>query len=99
MKKKNKINKFSFWKENKISGFFQLTEQELIKDFKQWLPTKDIAWHRYYSITDGVNCFISESLTAIGNTENDFEEYRQMEEILKPIRRTYLENIEKKIEG
>lgn len=95
---KKKTTTFNFWKENKKSGFFQLTEQELIKEFQQWLPTKNLDWHRYYSITDGLNCFISEALTAIGNTENNFEEYREMEEILKPIRRAYLENIESKIQ-
>lgn len=91
MKARHKHTVFNFWKENKTSGFFQLTEQELIKEFNQWLPTKEVAWLEYYSTTDVVSVFVQEALTAIGNTDNDFEEYKAMEDLLKPIKRKFID--------
>lgn len=91
MKTKKRITTFSFWKENRKDGFFQLTATELFGRFIMWLPTKEKAWLEYYGISDCVQAFVGESLNAIGNTENDFEEYRAMEEILKPVRRNYLD--------
>ena len=42
MKMKNtEFEVFNFWKENKISGFFQLTKQELIEKFQEWLPSRE----------------------------------------------------------
>lgn len=85
------LKAFSFWKENKTSGFFTLTEKELIEEFKKWLETRDRAWVEYYPINECLNMFIMEALTAIGNTDDDFEEYKVMEVILKPVRREYLD--------
>jgi hypothetical protein len=95
--KKMTFEIFSFWKDNKKSGFFRLTKEELIEQFKEWLPSKDVSWHEYYSTMDALNCFISEKLSAIGNTDNDFAEYEQMIQILKPVRRIYIDAIFKKI--
>ena len=86
---KSLVSVFSFWKENKLSGFFQLTDKELIEKFNEWLPTKERSWLDYYSTRDCINAFISEHLNSIGNTENNFAEYDVMEELLKPIKRTY----------
>lgn len=93
MKTKTKIQTFNFWKENKKSGFFQLTENELTSEFEKWLPTKDKEWLEYYSISDCVNIFVMEALTAIGNTDDDFAEYQIMCELLKPVRRKFLEQM------
>lgn len=81
---------FAFWKNNKKSGFFELNKQELIKLFQEWLPQKGIEWHEYYSTMDALNCFISEKLHAVGNSDNDFCEYEQMVKILRPIRNDYV---------
>lgn len=82
---------FNFWKENKVAGFFQLTDLELIAKFVEWLPTKDKAWLEYYGISEVVQVFVADGLNAVGNTEKDFAEYRSMEALLKPIRRNYLD--------
>ena len=91
------MKKYNFWKENKISGHFELTEKQLISKFREWLPSKKLEWYSYYRIEDCLNCFISEALNAIGNTDNDFREYREMEELLNPIRREYINVLENKI--
>ena len=98
MKMKNtEFEVFNFWKENKISGFFQLTKQELIEKFQEWLPSRDLTWHSNYSTMDAINCFVSDGLNSVGNTEDSFAEYTEMEKILKPIRRAYLDNLEKRL--
>ena len=84
---------FNFWKGNKVSGHFQMNATQLKSKFLEWMPTRDLAWHEYYGISDCVNAFISDALDAIGNTENDFSEYRHMETLLKPVRREYLNKI------
>lgn len=89
MKLENQV--FNFWKGNKVDGFFQLTQAELIEKFNAWIPTKDRSWLDYYGISECVQVFVSENLNAIGNTENDFAEYRTMEIILKPIRKAFLD--------
>jgi len=91
MKMKLEHSVFNFWKENKLTGFFQLTDKELIEKFNAWLPTKERSWLDYYGISECVQVFVAEGLNSVGNTENEFAEYRSMEMLLKPIRRTYLE--------
>ena len=88
--KSNQPTVFKFWKGNKLTGFFQLTDKELIEKFNEWLPTKERSWLDYYGTRDCVCVFISEHLNSIGNTENNFAEYQAMEELLKPIKNNYL---------
>ena len=88
--KTTKVVVFSFWKDNKVSGFFQLTDKELSAKFKVWLLTKDKEWLAYYGINDCINNFVSVELNAIGNTENNFWEYDSMRDLLAPIRNSYL---------
>lgn len=86
---------FNFWKENQLSGFFQLNEEQLIERFSGYLKTKQPEWIDYYSISDIVSVFISDGLNAIGNSDDNFSEYRAMETLLKPVKRAYLDNLKK----
>jgi hypothetical protein len=86
---------FNFWKENKITNHFTLTEKELIAKYKIWLKTKEKEWLEYYSSRDCLAAFIAEKegLNSVGNDFNNFKEYDEMEIILKSVRRTYLDKI------
>jgi|ERR1035437_3980290 hypothetical protein len=93
MKKQTKL--FSFWKDNKTDGLFQLTKYELIEKFQAWLPTKKPEWIEHYDTRNCVGVFVGEKegLNSVGNDENKYAEYDEMAEILKPIRRKYLESV------
>ena len=85
MKKNTSGKTFTFWKENNTSLCYSLTEAELINQFKEWLPRKKVVWHEQYPISHVLNCFVAEELTSIGNTENDFAEYREMEKLITSV--------------
>lgn len=95
-KKTSTEETFNFWKGNKISGHFQLTGKELIEKFMLWLIKKEIDWLEYYPMEVIVPAFITEELDSVGNYENKFAEYRQMENILRPFRDKVIEPITKK---
>lgn len=84
---------FNFWKENKVDGFFQLTEGELSIKFIEWMKLQSKDRLSIYSTNDAVSLFIADKrgLNSVGNSEKDFAEYRTMEIILKPILRTFLQ--------
>lgn len=90
MKMKVSHDKFNFWRENKVAGFFRLSRPALIKEFEKWLPTKDKAWLEYYGISECVQIFVAEGLNSVGNTDKNFAEYKNMEILLKPIRNKFL---------
>lgn len=90
------IDTYSFWKGNRKDGFFQLSAEEVIEKYKEWLPTENLDWHTYYGLTDSINRFVSKYLLSIGNTENDFEEYRSMELLLRDVRNNYLQKATEK---
>jgi hypothetical protein len=76
---------FSFWKDNKISGLFKLTDRELMIQFEMWIKAKGKIWLIHYNITQCVLLFVTEGLLSTGNSDDDFAEFRIMEKILKPI--------------
>ena len=84
---------FNFWKNNRIDGFFQLTEGELCIKFTEWMQHQSKDRLAHYLISDNVAMFIADKehgLSSMGNSEKDFAEYRIMEIVLKPIIRTHL---------
>lgn len=88
---------FSFWKENKKAGLFQLSVEQLIKEFEAWLPKKNKLWIEHYGTRDIVSVFVGEKegLNSVGNDENDYAEYEEMAEILKPVKNKYLDGLTK----
>lgn len=88
----NKTNEktFNFWRENKVTNHFTLTETALKEKFISYLKTKEKEWLEYYGIQQILAHFIAYDLNAVGNKDNEWKEYREMEELLKPIKRAYL---------
>lgn len=87
------FDRFNFWKENRVDGFFQLTEDELSAKFIDYCAQKSKEWLAHYSISDVVAAFISDKedgLNSVGNSDNNFSEYRVMDKILKPVLKSYL---------
>ena len=56
----NKPFKFSFWKDNKIAGAFQLSPQELRDRFQVYLAGKDQEWVRQTGYRNQVLLFVTE---------------------------------------
>jgi hypothetical protein len=69
---------FDFWRENKTTRHFQLTENELLQLFPQWLNTKDIEWINYYNSERVIRSFITED-----NGLNSVHEQTQFEDLYK----------------
>lgn len=90
---KTECSVFNFWKDNKLTGFFQLTDKELIQKFSEWMKTKDVAWLDYYTTQEVVSVFVSKGLGAVGNSENNFSEYRSMVLLLKPYKRKFIDGV------
>lgn len=57
--KKQTIEVFNFWKDNKIDKHFQLSKVELLNRFQNWLPTKEKDWLNYYSSDRIIRHFIA----------------------------------------
>lgn len=84
---------FNFWKDNRVDGFFQLTEGELSIKFIEWMNHQSTDRLSYYSTSDNVAMFIADKehgLSSMGNSDHEFAEYRSMEKLLKSIIKAHL---------
>jgi hypothetical protein len=82
------MNKFDFWKENKMDQHFQLDQMELTMKFCDWLTTRSREWLDHYDSTTVIDCFITDKPGL-----NSVYESTQLEEIvklLKPVKVRYL---------
>ena len=93
--KANNIDrKFNFWRSNKINAHFQLTEKELVAKYSAWLKTKPVAWLQ--SNMNTIGCFISANEPmALNSTCEIGEEFEMMVELLQPVLKDFLINIDK----
>ena len=96
---KNTKQIFTFWKDNKIAGIYQLTEDQLIEKFEEWLPSMVLQSRNYWNMPSCVRYFVTHILDSVGNNENDGAEYYAMERLLFPIREKYITEEEKRIEN
>ena len=83
------MNKFNFWKENKIDQHFTLTETDLVEKFKEWLSNKQRNWLDYYTTHEVLCSFIGE--TAGLSSVQEPKEMDAMVKLLKPIKQKYLQ--------
>lgn len=84
---KRDTSEFNFWKNNKLSGHFKLSKDELIVLFIKWLSQKEYAWVDHYEIDVCVQMFMMDGLNSVGNGA---PEYRAMEGLLRKYRSEYL---------
>ena len=82
---------FNFWKDNKIDQHFVLKAHELRSRFTEWCKSQDMEMLGYLGLQNSVSKFVGEKdgLSAIGDTENSFKAYRDMEVVLKDIHAYY----------
>lgn len=80
-----------FWRENKIDKHFILTEEEFIRYFEEWLTKQQKEWLQYYgcNISTIVLSFVTFKDGLNSTPSTDDNQYKRMDEILKPIRNNY----------
>jgi hypothetical protein len=79
---KLKKTKFTFWKNNRIDGFYVLTEKELVEKFKQFIHSEDRRWVAESHIYELMNKFIGGYLSSVG----DNKETERILDLIVPIR-------------
>jgi hypothetical protein len=81
------LNKFNFWKNNRINEHFVLTLDQAKEQFKIFLSKKSKAWLDYYSVEAVIATFIAEKEEKGGlqssNEPKEFEAfYRGLKDCL-----------------
>lgn len=74
---------FNFWKENKIANHFKLSDNEISKQFKNWLQQKETEWINYYSSDRIIRFFITDK-TGL-NSVHEENEFSELYNILYPV--------------
>lgn len=83
--------KFRFWKENRNDGHYTLTEGELIAKFTAWLNVQERAFLECYPIGFAVAIFIADKREHELNSTPEENSFIKIVELLRPIRRRYLD--------
>jgi len=78
---KKKAIRYKFWTENRLEGYFEMTKEDLIPKFIEWMQTKEVEWLEYY----GPSVALSFVSTQKGlNSVPDSTQVESLIELLKP---------------
>lgn len=82
------MKQFNFWKDNEINQHHLKTEDELKQLFKDWLPTREIAWLNYYNSERIIRYFLTDK-TGVSSVFEE-REFDDMYWLLKPVYMDYM---------